>query len=171
MIGSVCKTWLMYWNHLRVIFITFKLLTSCIVATLEASKGGISLGITNVIPAYQYCADKLLELKDKFDEKEDIYIAMTGAYEKLIHYYDNVSPIVGIALWTFKMGALKDFGWESDWIETATNSFKDAFAAYSLKYGVERQSCNFTAKANVTDADNDFRKQETETWEYYQWSD
>ena len=125
-----------------------------------ASKSGMSLGITNAIPAYQYCADKLLELQSKFDKEEDIYIAMNDAYEKLIHYYDNISPIVGIALCldpTLKMGALKDFGWEADWIESAENSFKDAFAAYSLKYGVERQpSSTFTANANVTDEDNDF---------------
>jgi hypothetical protein len=67
-------------------------------ATLKVSKGGNSLGITNVIPLYNFCTDKLETSMAQYDETDDIHIGMLKALEKLIHYYDHLSPIIGIAL-------------------------------------------------------------------------
>ena len=47
--------------------------------------------------------------------------------EKLIHYYDGLSPMVGISLCldpTFKKISLKDmFDWKKEWVASVVTSF------------------------------------------------
>jgi hypothetical protein len=54
--------------------------------------------VTNMLPIYHMCTEILKECLAKFDETDDIYIGIVAAIEKLNKYYDNVSPMVGIAL-------------------------------------------------------------------------
>ena len=107
------------------------------VATLEASKSGNSLVITNVIPLYHYATESLKKFMENFQRTDDIYIGMSVAYDKLIHYYDQVSPMVGIALLldpTYKKSSLKDmFDWKEEWIDAVEESFVDAFRVYKSK--------------------------------------
>ncbi len=74
---------------------------------------------------------------EKFQRTDDIYIGMSVAYDKLIHYYDHVSPMVGIALLldpTYKKSSLKDmFDWKEEWIDAVEESFVDAFRVYKSK--------------------------------------
>ena len=76
--------------------------------------------VTNMIP-YDYCTAMLKESLKIFDENDDIYVGIKAVIEKLNHYYDKVSPMVGIALIlnpTMKNDFLKkSLGWQSSgWI-------------------------------------------------------
>ena len=67
-------------------------------ATLLAFQNGESLMVTNMIPLYDYCTAMLNESLTKFNENDDMYEGIEAAVEKLNHYYDKISPMVGIAL-------------------------------------------------------------------------
>ncbi len=57
-----------------------------------------------------------------FQCEDDIYIGMEAAVEKLTHYYDNMSPMVGIALAldpSKKFKYLeKGLNWEVEWVNS-----------------------------------------------------
>jgi hypothetical protein len=62
---------------------------------------------------------------------------MSVAYDKLIHYYDKISPMVGIALLldpTYKKNSLVEmFDWKEEWVGAVEESFVDAFQEYKSK--------------------------------------
>jgi len=103
-------------------------------ATLECSKNSSSLMITNVIALYNYCSEMLKISLRKFDSDDDIYVGIEAAIEKLDHYYDKVSPMVGIALIldpTLKRDFLrKGLGWTSEWIHSVEQNFKSSIIFY-----------------------------------------
>jgi hypothetical protein len=66
--------------------------------TLEVSKSGQALMVTRVIPLYYACTEMLQESLQTFDADDDIYVGIKAGIEKLTHYYDKISPMVGIAL-------------------------------------------------------------------------
>ena len=101
--------------------------------TLLTSRSSHSLCIASVIPLYSYCTDMLLESMSKFDPLDDIHIGMQAALEKLNHYYDKVSPMVGISLLlnpTMKKDSLLSLGWKPEWIESVSEHFSSAFLHY-----------------------------------------
>jgi hypothetical protein len=80
------------------LYCSIKVLAPLKEATLLASKDGESLMVTNVIPIYHFCTDMLEESLKNFNKSDDSYIGIESAIEKLNHYYDKLSPMVGIAL-------------------------------------------------------------------------
>jgi hypothetical protein len=103
-------------------------------ATLLCSKSASSLMITNVIPIYNYCTEMLKISLEKFDLNDDIYVGIQAGLEKLIHYYDKISPMVGIALVldpTLKRDFLRDgLGWKREWILCVEENFQSSFLFY-----------------------------------------
>jgi hypothetical protein len=65
-------------------------------ATLLASLCSDSLMVTKMIPVYDSATTLLEECLTKFNSSDDIYIGIEAAVEKLNHYYDALSPIIGI---------------------------------------------------------------------------
>lgn len=106
-------------------------------ATLIVSQSKQSMIISSVIPLYHACTELLKEQLEKYDENDDIHIGISAAVEKLTHYYDIVSPMVGIALIlnpSMKKGFLRDCTeWETSWIDTVDDSFRSAFEYYKSK--------------------------------------
>lgn len=86
---------------------------------------------------YDFCVESLSQNMQKFDPDDDIYIGIEAAVEKLTHYYDKVSPMVGLALILdprFKQNYLKDeLNWQDDWVETVMYHFNSAFVFYKTK--------------------------------------
>ena len=116
-------------------------------ATLIASKNAASLMITNILPIYQYCTEALEECLVKFAETDDIYIGIEAAIQKLYHYYDNISPMVGIALIlnpTMKFDMLRKLNWKEEWINSAEEHFKSAFEFYSNAAGQQNKTVSST---------------------------
>jgi hypothetical protein len=72
-----------------------------------------------------------------FDENDDIYVGIEAAIEKLNHYYDKVSPMVGIALIldpTMKKDFLKNnLGWQVEWVDSVVDQFTSFFRFYHEK--------------------------------------
>ena len=105
--------------------------------TLLASQNGESLMVTSMIPIYDYCTEMLKESLKIFDENDDIYIGIESAIEKLNHYYDKVSPMVGIALIldpTLKKDFLKNsLGWQVEWVDSVMDQFTSSFRFYHEK--------------------------------------
>jgi hypothetical protein len=112
--------------------------------TDELSKSSLNLTIATMIPLYQHCVSSLeteinmvLETGEKvYDEKDDMYVAMNLAKEKIIHYYDGASPILGIAAILdprLKKERFEFWQWEEEWIATAMEHFKEAFEIYKAK--------------------------------------
>ena len=103
-------------------------------ATLQCSKNGSSLMITNVIALYNYCSEMLKIALGKFDLDDDIHVGIEAAIEKLDHYYDKVSPMVGIALIldpTLKRQfLLTGLGWKPEWILSVEQNFKSSILFY-----------------------------------------
>ena len=69
---------------------------------------------------------------NKFDENDDIFVGIEAAIEKLNHYYDKVSPMVGIAL-ILDPKRKKDFlknslGWKDGWVDTVMEHFTSSFS-------------------------------------------
>jgi hypothetical protein len=102
--------------------------------TLMVSKGGECLGITKVLGMYHYCTEALRKSMTKFKIDDDIYIGMETAREKLLHYYDNISPIVGVALIldpSKKESYLRHaLSWKEEWIASVLSNFHSAFQYY-----------------------------------------
>jgi hypothetical protein len=91
-------------------------------ASLMVSTNGQALMITRVIPIYYACTEMLQEAMRRFDYSDDIYIGINAAVEKLNHYYDKISPMVGIALIldpTMKKDYLTtNISWKAEWVES-----------------------------------------------------
>ena len=66
--------------------------------TLLTSRDSQSICNGSVIPLYSYCTDMAIESMGKFDHNDDVFNGMEAALKKLNHYYDKLSPIVGITL-------------------------------------------------------------------------
>lgn len=103
-------------------------------ATLLAPKDGESLMVTNVIPIFHFCSEMLEESLKKFKKEDDIYIGIDSAISKLNHYYDIISPMVGIALLLNpclkKKMLTESLKWEQEWIDTVWEQFLSSFNYY-----------------------------------------
>jgi hypothetical protein len=95
--------------------------------TLLASEDGQSLCITKVLGMFQWCIDCLTKSLVNYNYDDDIYIGLDAAIEKLTHYYDDMSPMVGIALAldpSKKYKYLdKGLNWEKEWVESVKSNF------------------------------------------------
>jgi hypothetical protein len=106
--------------------------------TLKVSeKGGFT--ITQVLPMFSFCIDTMNKEKLTYDESDDLYVCIDTAVDKLTHYYDQMSPIVGVALMLDPRKSkrdkyLKKLDWEDDWIKTSLDNFDYAFENYKNKY-------------------------------------
>lgn len=86
---------------------------------------------------FQYCIDALETEKQKYSDDDDLYICIEDAISKLNHYYDQMSPAVGVSLYLDpqnKGKLLALMGWDESWIETSRQSFDIAYDFYSKKY-------------------------------------
>lgn len=105
--------------------------------TLMTSKNSSSFAISNVFPFYSYCIEMLKEAMVQCKPDEDVHIGIEAAVQKLIHYYDNMSPIIGIALLLnpcYKKEFLTEsLGWEKDWVDNTVESFYSSFEFYKDK--------------------------------------
>ena len=99
------------------------------------SQSGDAFQIASVLPLYQYACDMLRESLDDLDETDDLAIGIASAIEKLEHYYDNISPMVGISfiLDPRQKISLKALGWKEEWILSVETHFNDAFDFYKSK--------------------------------------
>ena len=84
-----------------------------------------------------------------FDENDDIYVGIEAAVEKLNHYYDKVSPMVGIAL-ILDPTMKKDFwknvlGWKVEWVDSVMDQFTSSFRFYH-----EKSKASASAAASVS---------------------
>lgn len=108
-------------------------------ATLMVSKGSDSLMISHVIPIYHACTELLKESLLQFNADDDIYIGIEAAIEKLTHYYDMISPMVGISLIlnpTMKRDFLKNsLDWRSSWVDAVEEHFLSSFNFYKTNLG------------------------------------
>jgi hypothetical protein len=106
-------------------------------ATLLASKNAESLMVTNIIPIFQFCTDSLEESLKSFEASDDIYMGIQAGLEKLIHYYDNISPIVGVTLFldpSKKRKYLIDaLDWKTGWVDSVMDNFMSSFDFYKSK--------------------------------------
>jgi len=137
------------WNCVEQLILVLQPLKE---ATLQCSKRGSSLMITNVIALYNYCSEMLKLSLRKFDFDDDIYVGIQAGIEKLDHYYDKVSPMIGIAL-ILDPSLKKDFlssglEWKRDWILSVENNFQTSFLFYKGAAPVE-SSINETSDGNV----------------------
>jgi hypothetical protein len=102
------------------------------------SKGSDALMISNVIPIYDACTELLRESLSEFQPSDDIYIGIQAAIEKLTHYYDQISPMVGISLIlnpTMKKDYLKNtLGWQSGWVDAVQDHFSSSFDFYKINF-------------------------------------
>ena len=75
---------------------------------------------------------------DIYADDDDLHVCIDDAISKLTHYYDQMSPAVGVALFLDpgnKGRILKKMGWEDKWIETANENFDIAFDLYEKMFG------------------------------------
>jgi hypothetical protein len=109
-------------------------------ATNLVSKGSQAFMVTHVLPIFQFCIDSLKSQLNEFAEDDDIHIGISAAIEKLIHYYDKISPMVGIALLLNpcqKKPVFKDLlNWKDEWIDDMMESFRSSFKHYSHILGI-----------------------------------
>jgi hypothetical protein len=73
----------------------------------------------------------------RFSKYDDIYSGIECAVEKLNHYYDKISPMVGIALIlnpSMKREFLREsLSWEDEWVNVVLNQFSSSFNYYKGK--------------------------------------
>lgn len=108
-------------------------------ATLLISQDGESLMVSNVIPIYHFCSAMLGDSLVNFDRNDSIYIGIKAAIEKLNHYYDKISPMVGIALLlnpSYKKQMLTvSLKWKKEWVDCVLEHFMSSFTYYKHKLG------------------------------------
>jgi hypothetical protein len=67
----------------------------------------------------------------RFNNDDDIFAGIECAVEKLNHYYDKISPMVGIALIlnpSMKKDFLRDsLSWEDEWVDDVMEQFHSSF--------------------------------------------
>jgi hypothetical protein len=128
------------WHHVKQLIQVLQPLKE---ATLLASESGESLMVTNMLPIYHLCTEMLQESLSKFKPSDDIHIGIEAGIEKLIHYYDKISPMIGIAIIldpTMKKDYLcKVLDWEAAWLETVKNHFLTSFNFYRNKSTVQER--------------------------------
>ena len=81
----------------------------------------------------------------KIDNNDDIYIGIKSAIEKLNHYYDQISPMVGISLLLnpySKKQLLTELQWKEEWIESVMGHFISAFDYYKRKLGLSSENAS-----------------------------
>jgi hypothetical protein len=71
----------------------------------------------------------------RFSKDDDIYSGIERAVEKLNHYYDKISPMVGIAL-ILNPSMKKEFlvdslSWKDEWVNDVLCHFTSAFNYYT----------------------------------------
>jgi hypothetical protein len=79
-----------------------------------------------------------------FNNSDDIYIGIESAIEMLNHYYDKISPMVGISLLlnpTLKKQMLTEsLQWEHEWVDTVLDNFMSSFDHYKRKLGCSSEN-------------------------------
>jgi uncharacterized short protein YbdD (DUF466 family) len=112
-------------------------------ATLMVSKGSDALMISKVIPIYHACTELLKESLLGFNADDDIYVGIEAAIEKLTHYYDMISPMVGISLIlnpTMKKDFLKtSLDWRNSWVNAVEDHFLSSFKFYKTSSGQSQE--------------------------------
>ncbi len=102
-----------------------------------------------VIPIYHFCTDMLGESLNNFNKSDDIYIGIECAIEKLNHYYDKISPMVGIALLLNpclkKEMLTESLQWKQEWVDSVWEHFESSFCHYKRKL-----SCSPENSSNPT---------------------
>jgi hypothetical protein len=106
-------------------------------ATLLASQDGESLMVTKMLAVYEFCVVSLEESLSRFNSDDDIHIGIEGALEKLVHYYDQISPMIGIAS-ILDPAKKKQFlssclRWKQTWVESVMENFKGSYKFYRQK--------------------------------------
>jgi hypothetical protein len=106
-------------------------------ATLLASQNSQSLMVINMIPIFHLCSEPLGDSLKNFKSSDDIYIGIESAIEKLNHYNDKISPMVGIALLlnpsSKKQMLTELLQWEQEWVDTVFDHFLSSFEHYERK--------------------------------------
>lgn len=133
--------------------------------TLLSSKGSKNLTVVDTIPMYTYCTEMLVEKMRKIEKDDDIYSGLECAIEKLNHYCDMISPMVGIALIlspAMKMEFLRDsLCWEKQWVESVNEHFTSAFDFYKGEVTVGSAfpiTNSLSGESSATSAFAEFRK-------------
>jgi hypothetical protein len=71
--------------------------------------------------------------------------------KKLNHYYDKVSPMVGISLLLNpsykKQMLIESLKWKKEWVDSVMAHFKSSFSYYKDKFGSISYSNNITTSA------------------------
>ncbi len=106
--------------------------------------------VTNVIPLYFACVGILQDSLDQFNPEDDIYEGISSCIEKLNHYYDKVTPIIGIALIldpSKKKDFFNDLDWKEEWIATVDDTLTNLsiFTVIVLRV-LLKHSHNWTSK-------------------------
>lgn len=126
------------------------------------------------VPIYNACTGLLTESLEMFNRSDDIYIGIDAALEKLNHYYDKISPMVGIALIlnpTKKQNYFKEeLGWKKNWVESVLDQFYSAFRYYkTLIRGNASSSSNPATNSNdATDQFENYMKRKLSVMESYE---
>jgi hypothetical protein len=86
---------------------------------------------------FYLCSEALGDSLKNFKSSDDIYIGIESAIEKLNHYYDKISPMVGIALLlnpsSKKQMLTELLQWEQEWVDTVFDHFISSFDHYARK--------------------------------------
>lgn len=104
--------------------------------TLTVSGSGKNyIGITRAMVSYHEILKHLRVHLSKYRRSEDIYVGISCAISKITHYYDQLSPIVGIAVLlnpNMKKEHLVDFlEWKEEWVEIAMKHFYQSYQFYA----------------------------------------
>lgn len=103
--------------------------------TLLSSRCSGSLCVAEILPLYSFCTEMLTEEMQRFSKNDDIYSGIQCAVDKLNHYYDKISPMVGIAL-ILNPSMKKDFlrnslSWKDEWVNDVLCQFTSSFNYYT----------------------------------------
>jgi len=131
--------------------------------TLLCSRGSESLTVVDVLPLYNYCTEMLSEHAKTVSEQDDLYSGIVLALDKLNHYYDNISPMVGITLLLnpskLKKEFLSDFlSWKQDWVDTVMDHFSSSFDYYKRRIVSSSSSSAPPAVMSESSGFDEYRK-------------
>jgi len=105
--------------------------------TLMGSRGKDTISIYEVLPMYHFCIHMIQESAEKLNPGHAMHVGLKNACDKLIRYYDDLSPLAGIALIlnpTMKKEFLKNnLEWEDHWVDSVMTCFNDAYNYYEKK--------------------------------------